>query len=80
MAALAKAEQERARQMKGRLEFAENLSVQLSAPSSVASQTVAAYTEILDSCLLDVVLEVHRAARAEQRASSSADVRPEATP
>mmetsp|Transcript_14753 Transcript_14753/g.41547 ORF Transcript_14753/g.41547 Transcript_14753/m.41547 type:complete len:163 (+) Transcript_14753:90-578(+) len=63
MATLQRAEQERARQLKGRLEFAERLASQLSASTSVASQTVAAYTELLDGCLLDVAIEVHRAAR-----------------
>ena len=68
MASFAKAEQERARQMKGRLEFAESLSSQLATPSSITSQSIAAYTELLDSCLLDVALEVHRGARADQPA------------
>eukprot|EP00193_Tetraselmis_chui_P004165 CAMPEP_0177752730 /NCGR_PEP_ID=MMETSP0491_2-20121128/1073_1 /TAXON_ID=63592 /ORGANISM="Tetraselmis chuii, Strain PLY429" /LENGTH=167 /DNA_ID=CAMNT_0019267949 /DNA_START=135 /DNA_END=638 /DNA_ORIENTATION=- len=63
MAAAGRAEQDRARLLKGRLEFAERLSTQLSNPLSVASQSIAAYSELLDSCLLDVAVEVHRAVR-----------------
>mmetsp|Transcript_12153 Transcript_12153/g.31138 ORF Transcript_12153/g.31138 Transcript_12153/m.31138 type:complete len:163 (+) Transcript_12153:286-774(+) len=61
MAAAGRVEQDRLRLLKGRLEFTERLAGQLANPSSVASQSLAAYAELLDSCLLDIAVEAHRA-------------------